>query len=184
MSLAWLPDGDLVTVTFAGRVARWNVSTGDRVASFGDPATQYLDVSPSPDGTTLALAGHDGVISTWDTVTGERLHTFVGHTAPCTGVAWSPDGKLLASSGDDGVIIVWVPSTAEQLYTIDAGSHGVMSVMWTPDGQHLVTAREDRGVEIWRATRDSRTLVELDALVAAHVPYRLVDGGIVGVAMP
>lgn len=183
VSTQWLPNGDLLSAQYDGVIRRWDTQTGTQIGQFGDPTTQYLDLMLSPDATQLAIAGHDGVVSLWDVATATRVRTFVGHTGPCTGVTWTADGGLLASSGDDGVLFVWDPKTGRALASTDVGRNSVMSVAWTTDGTHgdqLVTSRTDGRVIVWDESRDAHTLPELRALLAAHVPWQLVDGVLVG----
>ncbi|MCO5556453.1 hypothetical protein L7F22_010002 [Adiantum nelumboides] len=65
----------------------------------------------SPDGRTLATAGHDGQVRLWNTSDPTRARAvgapLVGHTDNIYGLAFSPDGTRLASAGFDHTVRLW-----------------------------------------------------------------------------
>ena len=60
----------------------------------------------SPDGSTLASYGTDGILRLWNVPTGDEFANFRHHPVVMA-IAFSPDGKLIASGGADKTIIVW-----------------------------------------------------------------------------
>jgi hypothetical protein len=54
---------------------------------------------------------------------------------------------------------------------------------WSADGGRLVIATHP-GARIWSVHRDSRTIEELEHLVATRVPFRLVDGRLEAIDRP
>jgi WD40 repeat protein len=58
-----------------------------------------LALAFTPDGTTLASGGTDGLVKLWDVATGQERGTLPGHGVPLLSVAFSPDGQTLASAG-------------------------------------------------------------------------------------
>lgn len=102
----------------------------------------------SPDGSTLAYLGEDGI---WISQRGETPSRLIGcDPATCSGMgppSWSPDGATIAFAGDlDGQEGVWtvpfeggVPtSLAEGLLV-----HGAPS--WSPDGRTLTVIATETG---------------------------------------
>jgi WD40 repeat protein len=60
----------------------------------------------SPDGKTLASAGHDKTILLWDVARRSRLATLHAHADIVQTVTFSPDGKSLASAGYEHTILL------------------------------------------------------------------------------
>ena len=106
------PDGKtLATWRSEGDIKLWDVAEGKVKAGLKEGGP--IDcLAFSPDGTTLAAKGADGV-HLWDVAAGKVTATLKGGRGaylngfPCNCLAFSPDGKLLALGGGDGSIKVW-----------------------------------------------------------------------------
>jgi WD40 repeat protein len=61
----------------------------------------------SPDGRTLASAGHEGMVHLWEVATGRERHIFAGHTGQVGLLVFSGDGRRLASNSEDMSVLVW-----------------------------------------------------------------------------
>jgi WD40 repeat protein len=59
------------------------------------------EIAPSPDGTMLVTACHDGTARLLDAATGEELARF-RHDGPVTALAFRPDGRVVATGSWDG----------------------------------------------------------------------------------
>jgi WD40 repeat protein len=117
-------------------------------------------VAFSPDGHTLAAAGHapDAAVHFWNLETGQET-TCEGHTTPVRGLAFSPAKPILASCADDGIVRLWDLTAGEpRKRTIDLGRFpsGVRAVAFTPDGRYLVTANANGTVYVLRMGDDRR----------------------------
>ena len=64
------------------------------------------DITYSPDGTRLAIAGSIG-IWIYDTATFQEIALLTGHTGPVECVAFSPDGSTHVSGSHDGTVLLW-----------------------------------------------------------------------------
>ena len=83
--------------TFAADHTTWGLPEGAK-ARLGNGTIE--DITYSPDGTRLAVAGSLG-IWIYDATTGEALDLFTGHTDDVESVSFSPDGRTLASGSFD-----------------------------------------------------------------------------------
>ena len=92
----------------------WDVATGEMLLDMplhgGEVALEW-----SPDGTTLAVAGNEGVPYLLDAHSGEEVVNLVGHGSGVWSLAFSPDGSMLVSAAADGVLQFWGLSAAMPL---------------------------------------------------------------------
>jgi RNA polymerase sigma factor (sigma-70 family) len=78
-------------------------STPKRI-SFNEPISCFAF---SPDGQTLARAGHLRIVYLYDIQSGQELAAFKGHQDTVNAIAFTPDGKTLASASDDTTSLMW-----------------------------------------------------------------------------
>ena len=99
----------------------------------------------SPDGTTIATFGGDGVVRLWNRRTGRQLHAFpAGREGRF--LAFSADGRLLAAAGESHGVRLWRIADGRRLHVIDAGE--LNDLRFSRDGRRLVTASDD-GTIVW-----------------------------------
>ena len=103
------PDGTLVVVPDSeeGRIAIWNVDSGQRLKVFTGYTSGYAVKSPSfavldPVHQLVSAAINQSVVS-WDLTTGELLQQVDGHEPLVSDLRGSADGRFLASTAEGGV---------------------------------------------------------------------------------
>ena len=108
-TVAFAPDGRRVASAHNGNVRIWDPRTGEEHKRLSGPpgVLGHIGLAFSPDGTTLAASGRDGVINIWDTATWVRRQVLPGQGAPVTDADYSPDSRLLATTAEDGTLRLW-----------------------------------------------------------------------------
>ena len=130
--VAFSPDAALLLVASDdGRVALWNVSTGEVELQITGHDGAVNAVAYHPDGESVATAGVDGLIHLWDVATGDEIRTFVGHgdnldmaedeenvSIAVNDIVFNLDGRELLSGSDDTTAILWDTATGDiiQIY--------------------------------------------------------------------
>jgi WD40 repeat protein len=156
-SLAFAPDGERLVVPQGRRPARvriWEWASGrlEQELIGGDMTHSAVF---SPDGRTLAAAGHDRErrramrypVRRWNLATGHQRRLLPGHDDQVGFLAWSPDGALLASGGADGTVRLWDPETRDCRATFKHRTL-VWGVAFSPDGRTLATTG-GRTIHLW-----------------------------------
>jgi hypothetical protein len=110
-AMQFSPDGRLLAVSSAGRVAVLESVTGRPLTSldrkFGEADVRAIAFSP--DGRRIATAGGgpESVVRIWAVETGQELASCAGHAGDVNAVAFAPDGKTVASAGADQAVLLW-----------------------------------------------------------------------------
>ncbi|EIW73936.1 WD40 repeat-like protein, partial [Coniophora puteana RWD-64-598 SS2] len=184
-SLVWLPDGSQFASASGGQnIILWNAMTGERSLDpfhppDNDPDTvktvskhlQTIDsIDVSPDGLSLASAGHSGIVCLWNIGTKELSiipsldpddspDCGLGATPNLYNISYSLDGSLLVVSGDRSdiwMVDVSCPSTMQRIQTPHVSDVAVLSV--SPDGTKVATGSNEGEIYIWNTRHESPVL--------------------------
>jgi len=147
--LAFSPNGKVVATPTQGRIALWEVATGERRCRLAGSSGAVACLVFSPDGRWLAAAGGEEVVRLWDVQTGELRRALTGHTDGIQALAFSPDGKRLASGSADQTVILWDVATGKPLRRLEGHRGAVQALAFAADGKRLVSASEDTTALVW-----------------------------------
>jgi WD40 repeat protein len=155
-------DGNLVVTADAdGSACAWNISNGDLVQAFTEPASAGgggLGVRGSamrwavfsPDGKQVLTASSDGTARLWDVGSGRQHQVFSEPTGNAINDAWfSPSGTQIVTASNDGTARTWSAATGAVLQTLNGpGRNPVDSAAFSRDGKLVVTCSGSAAV-IW-----------------------------------
>ena len=133
----------------SGRVAVWDVITGERLMTLGEEFDTVLAADIRPDQSQVALGGPTRLVKVLSTKTGELQHKLKKHTDWVTAVAYSPNGQMLATADRNGGISLWDPDSAQELFTLTGHKAGVTALSWRLDSKLLASSSEDGTLKVW-----------------------------------
>jgi hypothetical protein len=163
----------------SGRIAVWDVLTGDRLMTVGEECDTILAADIRADQSQVAFGGPSRLVKIWSTKTGDLQHKIKKHTDWVTAVAFSPNGHLLATADRNGGISLWDPDNAQELFTLGGHKSAVTALSWRADAKVLASASEDGTVKLWE-TKEGKQVKSWTAHASGvlSVSYAL-DGGFV-----
>jgi hypothetical protein len=95
--VAFTVDGRELLVGGGKAVRTWDPATARPLRTLASFNAAVLAADMSPNGTTLALGGADGLIRLYDVATATERSHLEGHRGPVICVAYGPGGRTLAS---------------------------------------------------------------------------------------
>jgi WD40 repeat protein/serine/threonine protein kinase len=116
-AIQFSPDGKELAVCGTGdnAIDLWETPTFRRAAKLEGSPADFLHLSYSPDGKSLAAGTRDRVIRLWDRASGRLRKTLSGHQGLVWSISFSPDGSRLASAGEDRMIRYWDIETETEI---------------------------------------------------------------------
>jgi hypothetical protein len=133
----------------SGKVALWDIKTGERIATLGNEFDQVLAADLSADQQFVALGGPTKLLKIYATKDGKLVHSIKKHTDWVTAIAFSPDGKYLASADRSGGIQVWEGATGKEFNTLPGHKAMITGLAFMPGV--LASSSEDGKVALWDA---------------------------------
>jgi len=156
--LAFSPDGSRYSTATqdSSGVQIWEIETGREIMTIPAHRGLMRTLLFSPDGASLATAGHDNFVKVWDITPPRELLTvqpFIEDGwAAVTGITFSQDGTIMATGGGAGGVSLWDPVTGERLNTLEGHDDWVGGLSFSPDGDRLASGSDDSTVKMWDTT--------------------------------
>jgi len=132
-----------------GKVALWDIKTGERIATIGNEFDQVLAADLSADQQFVALGGPGKLLKIYATKDGKLVQSIKKHTDWVTAIAFSPDGRYLASGDRSGGVVVWEAGTWKEFNTLPGHKAMVTAVAFMPGV--VASSSEDGKVSLWDA---------------------------------
>ncbi|WP_133512347.1 WD40 repeat domain-containing protein [Candidatus Thiosymbion oneisti] len=176
-SLAWLPDGRLISGGFKGQVGIWDTATGEEQVLPRIHTDQVPAVAVSPDGGRIATGSADKTIILWD-ATGRPLRRLRGHRNLILGLAFDASGQRLLSASYDNDLRLWDLASGTTLRVFQGHVAGLWSVI-VRDG-YAYTAANDGTLRRWSLDLTGQWIWDLDQEPASALLLPSPAGGRIG----
>ncbi len=131
----------------SGKVALWDIKTGERIGSVGNEVDQVLAADLSADQQFVALGGPNKLVKIYATKDGSLVTSIKKHTDWVTAIAYSPEGRFLATADRNGGIQVWEGPTAKEYNTLPGHKVRVTGLSFMTGV--LASSSEDGKVALW-----------------------------------
>ncbi len=134
--LVFSPDESILATAIGDSAQLWEVDTGRTIATLAHQ-NHITHLAFSPDGSSIATAGHDNTARIWDTL-GTQTFVLRGHSGWVVDVDFAPDGELVATASWDGTVKLWRPKNGSLVHTL-AGEYRspIHDIDFSPDGSRL-----------------------------------------------
>ena len=126
-----------------GNIFIWDMMRPNSVITLTGQVEGISDVSWSPDGSRVAVAGTDQVL-VFDVNSTLPILTLDGHTS----VDWSQDGTKLLSPGAGNMAEVWDSASGQLITKLAGHTETVSHVAISPDGNQVATGGADRVIHV------------------------------------
>ena len=155
-AVALSPERNRLAAAFAGPlVIVWDIENNTPLYFLFDLQGEVNDITYSPDGERLLIAGEDGIISTFIAETGVPFDGLIqsndgGSPIPVSNLAFSADGALLAAVVDNNTVRIF-ENRAEGLTRVNTipGQTRFTAVAFNPENNNLVTGSSDNTAKVW-----------------------------------
>lgn len=132
-----------------GKVAIYNVATGERITSVGSESDTILAADISPDQSLVAIGGPGKILRIHSTKDGKLLHEIKKHTDWITALEFSPDGVLLATGDRSSGLVVWEAFTGREYFNLRGHTNAITEVSWRQDSNIMLSSSEDGSIRQW-----------------------------------
>jgi WD40 repeat protein len=133
----------------SGKVALYDVTTGNRITELGEEFDAVLAADITSDQSLVALGGPSRVVKIFDVATGATVKQIKKHTDWVTAIAYSPDAVLLATGDRAGNLHVWEARSGNAFYTLPGHKAAVTELAFRGDSNVLASASEDGTIRLW-----------------------------------
>jgi WD40 repeat protein len=154
-SIVFSPDGKFIaTGNLYGAITMWEISTGQKVNTYGGPSDIVSAEAISPDGKYILSGSNDDTLVLWNIETGTIIDKIVLQGSPSS-VAFSPDMKYYFEvDGHDGLKI-WETSSKSQVGLFPDIGLLSRSAAFSPDGKFLMLGNFE-SIELWDISSGSK----------------------------
>lgn len=153
MQVKVVNDRVAMTAVWTGQMMEWDLTTGIRTRTFGEPFGHVAALAVAEDRhvivSTAAELDEPPSLNIWDLRTLKRMRRIsVAHEDRLTCASLAPNNAWAATGASDSKVKIWDLESETCLDTLDH-SEPVSSVLFSPDGQKLITGGARGTLSVW-----------------------------------
>ena len=153
-SLAYAPDGTLVTGTKDGVLEWWSPGRPEPLRTSCAHRGGVSDILFLGSTDLFATAGREGLIHLWRHGGKERTASLQGHEGGVNALAATPDGSVLFSTGADGRVLLWrLDSEGEGPEEIFKAPHPLHALAVSSGAELLAAGGAEAALHVWELER-------------------------------
>jgi WD40 repeat protein len=151
LSVSCSNDGDwLIAFSENGRLTKWNLATGEKLAEWELPEVELASVAVVPGSSSFIVGGTDksgkGFVRLLDSRTGEILWRYDRPEFTVGQVAISPDGRTFAASSPKQGFRMWAFFRGSIESVVSRATHTCDAIAFSPDSAYVVVSGTDRTI--------------------------------------
>lgn len=151
--VALSPDGKLLARGCSEHgIELRNLADGAVLSTLDTDRQTALDLTFSPDGSTLAAAlssGGAGCVVLWEIATRKERLRLTGHTKAIKCLTFAPNGRQVVTSSNDDTVRLWDVRTGKEVRRFQGVDSTIFSAAFSPDGNTVAGAAQDGTVRVW-----------------------------------
>jgi len=159
-SLAWLPDGRLVSGGYKGQVGIWDPKAEKELLLPRVHTDQVPAVAVSPNGKRIATGSGDKTIILWDATSRRPFRRLRGHQNEVSGLTFDPSGQRLLSASYDNDLRLWDLASGTTRRVFQGHVAGLWSVI--VHNNRAYTAANDGTIRRWPLDRAGQWIWDSD----------------------
>ena len=133
----------------SGKVALYNVKTGERITEVGDEYDVVLAADVTNDLKLVALGGPKKMVRVFNVADGALEYEMKKHTDWVTAIEFSPDGILLATADRSAGLMIWETEGGREYQNLTGHTAAITDLSWRSDSNLLASVSEDASIRLW-----------------------------------
>ena len=169
IDLAFSNDGSILASASADATVKlWNVKTGERLDTLGQPESEQCAVAFTPDGSAVVAGGADRQLRLWQLVSRERPEinplkfSRTAHDSSIVKLAFSPNGSKLVSASEGRELVLWDVAALTPIHRFEQQPDVVTGLAFEPSGDGFYVARIDGSWKRYALPQDDNKNVASD----------------------
>jgi WD40 repeat protein len=158
----------LAGVTADGKLYTWRWPGGNLIKVIDAHSKGAWAVDISPDSTTIATGGGDGVACIWDMSTLMKTGEMRGHTAKIHSLFFDAKGKYIITASDDLSIRQWDINTKKEIRAFADPMDRLSTAALNGDGSLIVYSAKTVEIDLLRRRRIDKRYIRLRDMVSGQ----------------